>query len=732
MPPASVMRPPNPARRRLIQGSTALWAGMLIGLDMHADAARLVGAQQLPQSGGVELTAWVRITESREIALIVSQAEMGQGISTTLPAILADELGADWREVRLLTAALRPDYRHPKYNWMFTGNSESIQSFYPLMRKMGAAAREMLTAAACARWGAAPADCRTENSFVRHLPSGRRIHFAELAKDAAMLPVPQAPALRPTAELRLIGRSLQRVDGPDKVSGKAVFGIDFEVPGMLVAAVRTVPKIGARLRKLDTTAAKTMAGVHAVVPLPDGVAVVARRYWQAARALATVKMDIEETEASRSADSQWIEARYARVLDDGPWTQVLAEGTLDGKDADRSTGTNHSATYASPFAAHATMEPMNCVASVTADSCEVWAPTQGQDLATVALQYALGMPPEKIKVHRTPYMGGGFGRRLVPDFVVQAALVSKAVGVPVKLIWDREEDMRRDLFRPASVMRLTARTDGKGMPTELHAQLVSPTILLPVFPLIQKTLDEKGIDPSALEGLLEVPYRFAGRRVDFHLAKVPVPTSVMRTTGYGPNLFALECFIDELALRARLDPMNFRRRLLAHDAHASRLLERLATLSRWGRPLPKGHAQGMAFAHAFGTLIGMVAELSVTGDKVRLLRVSTVVDCGQVLDPGIARAGIEGGIVFGMAYCKSEVRFEQGRVMQDNLSTYVMPYLAETPEMVIEFMRSDRDLGGVGEVSPITVVPALANAIFKASGKRIRSMPLARHGLQFA
>ena len=733
--------PSSPSRRRLLQGGVSLFGGMLVGLDMSAHAAQLVGAaQRLPGPGGVELTAWVRITQAREIELIVSQAEIGQGISTTLPAILADELGADWRAVHLLTAPLRPEYRHPKYDWMFTGNSESIQSFYQVMRKMGAAARELLVTAACARWGATPAECRTENSHVVRVRSGERIHFADLAVDAARLPVPQTPALRPDAELRLIGRSLPRVDVPDKVNGKAVFGIDFQVPGMLVAAVRTVPAIGGRLLGFDAVQAKGMPGVHAVVPLPNGVAVVAQRYWQAARALATVKLNVEDTEDSRAADSHLIEGQYASVIEQGPWVKVLAEGLLENESAnggksqvgvDRRGQADFSATYANPFAAHATMEPMNCVASVSADRCEVWAPTQGQDLAAVALQSALGMAPEKISVNRTPYIGGGFGRRLLPDFVVQAALISKAVNAPVKLIWDREEDMRRDFYRPASALRLTAQTDGKGMPATLHAQLVSPTILLPVFPLIKKTLDEKGFDPSALEGLLEMPYRFAGRRVDFHLAKIAIPTSVMRTTGYGPNLFALECFIDELAQRARQDPLTFRRRLLAHDAHALRVLDRLAVLSRWGRRLPKGHAQGLAFAQAFGTLIGMVVELSVKSDKVHLSRVTTVADCGQVLDPGIARAGIEGGIVFGMAYCKSEVRFERGRIQQDNFSTYVMPYLAEGPEMVVEFLSSDRALGGVGEVGPVTIPPAIANAVFGATGKRIRTLPLARSGLRF-
>jgi CO/xanthine dehydrogenase Mo-binding subunit len=306
------------------------------------------------------------------------------------------------------------------------------------------------------------------------------------------------------------------------------------------------------------------------------------------------------------------------------------------------------------------------------------------------------------------------------------------VGTPVKVIWDREEDMRRDLYRPGTRVRLAARMGRDGLPRSLRAQVVSPTILLPVLPPIQKMLDEQHFDPSAVEGLMHLPYRIDAYSLDFHLPKIAVPTSVMRTTGYGPNVFALESFIDELALSTKQDPLALRRRLVAHDPHATRVIDRLAALSDWDRPLPRGSGRGIAFAEAFGTLIGMVAEVQLDGADVKLRRVTSVVDCGPVLDPGIARAGIEGGIVFGMAYCKAEVTFEQGRVREDNLARYALPTLAQAPAMTIELMKSDRPLGGVGEVSPVTLPPALANAIAAAGGPRLRAMPLARHGLQFA
>jgi isoquinoline 1-oxidoreductase beta subunit len=390
------------------------------------------------------------------------------------------------------------------------------------------------------------------------------------------------------------------------------------------------------------------------------------------------------------------------------------------------------AEYDTPFAAHATMEPMNCTARVTVDACDIWAPTQGQELAFFALKGALQMRDDQIRINRTPNIGGGFGRRLIPDFVVQAALISKAVSHPVKAIWDREEDIRRDFFRPATRHAFRATLDAQGMPAALAARVVAPTILLPVFPTIREVLEKQRIDPSSLEGYLEMPYDLADRRVDFHLAEIPVPTSVMRTTGYGPNLFAFECFLDELASAAKMDPFEYRRRLLRQNPRGLKVLDRAQELAGEALPLGAGRGRGLAFAHAFGTLIAQVIDVRVDANRVHLERIVSVVDCGRVLDPGIARAGIEGGSVFGLAYCKCAVTFRNGSVVEDNFDQYQMPTLAETPELVVEFVPSDGPLGGIGEVSPVTTPPALCNALFAATGRRLRSLPLARHGLVLA
>jgi len=662
--------------------------------------------------------------------LIISQAEMGQGISTTLAALLADELGADWHSVKLETAPYDKAYENPKRNWMFTGNSESTQSFYDQITKMGATARYMLIEAAAKRWRVAPERCHTQNSHVRLSGSSRRLTFGALAAAAARLTPPAAAPVKGRAALKLIGRAVPRVDVPEKVDGSARFGIDIQQPGMLLAAVRCAPAAGGQLKHYDEALARSRPGVKAVVRLPDGVAVVADTWWRARAALLAMNPQFEAG-AGGSIDQASLMDQYSSALEHGPFSTVVNEG-----DAQALLNTGGaaviSADYRNPFQAHATMEPMNCVARVTPERCEIWAPTQGQELALFALKSALGMQAEKISVLRSDYLGGGFGRRLLPDFVVQAALISKAVGATVKVIWDREEDISRDSYRPASFVRLTAALDGQGMPGALAARVVSPTILLPVFPTVQPVLDKTGVDPSCMEGMAEMPYRFKHRRVDFHLLKTPIRTSVMRTTGYGPNTFALESFVDELAAAARIDPVEYRRRLLTHDPRALQVLERAAQLGNWGAPAGKGAGRGVAFSFAFGSYLCQVMDVEVAGDAVKVKRVATVVDCGRVLDPGIAAAGIEGGTVFGLAYAKSRITFQRGAAVETNFHRYDMPYLAETPDLVTEFIEGGGELGGVGELSPVTVPPVLANAIFAASGRRIRSMPIAEHGLHLA
>ena len=429
------------SRRALLEGAAAL----LVGLQAPAALA------QTARQNTAVLNAWVRISADDRVTLLLSQAEIGQGISTTLPAILADELGADWSKVMVENSPVGPDYQNPRIHWMFTGNSESIQSFAPHLRRMGAAAREMLIAAAAKRWNANPADCRARDGAVVHVPSGRRLTFGALAAEAALLPAPSDPRLRPVEEMR-IGSSIPRRDIPAKVDGSAVFGIDFKVDGMVHAAVRQAPQFGGSVARFDSNQVTGLPGVIGVYPIPNGVGVVAEHFWQAKTALD--KLDVTFVDGpNATVSSASVEREYRAALESGPWNAVVNKGNAAAALAAATDPVVRE--YTSPFQAHAALEPMNCTAAVTADGCDVWGPIQGPELARIVASSVLQLPPERVRINWT-YSGGGFGRRLLADFVAQAVILSKAAARPVKVIWTREEDMTHDFYRPATLARLKA------------------------------------------------------------------------------------------------------------------------------------------------------------------------------------------------------------------------------------------------------------------------------------
>ena len=706
--------------RRTLLKSAAL-AGGGFALEALFPAFPAV-AEEAAAGGPAALNAWLRIGRDDKVTIVVSQAEMGQGIATTLPAVLADELGADWRRVTLENSPADPAYRNPARNWQFTGNSESTTAFYDLMRTMGASAREMLIAAAADRWKVRPANCRAEQGKVIHAASGRALKFGDLAEAAAKKKPPPNPPLKPRKEWRLVGRSLPRPDNPSKVNGSAIFGMDVKVDGMVYAAVGVSPAFGGKVEKIGP--APALPGVIQVVPIPNGVAVVAKSYWQAKKALDALETSFDEGPDANASSANMM-AGYRAAMDGSDWVAVSA-----GKPVAGALPTVVSEEYESQFMAHATMEPMNATARVDASGCDVWAPTQGQELAQIVVSQVLGLPKERVRIHRT-LLGGGFGRRLTPDFIVHAVVVSKAVGRPVKVIWSREEDMQHDMYRPAVLHRLTAGIDERGRLQSLAHKVVSPSILQYVFP---PAVTDK-FDPSCVEGLVETHYAIPDWKVDFKLLKLPVPTSVMRTTGYGPNIFALESFIDELAHWKGEDPYRYRRNLLAGNRRALAVLDMAATKSGWGQPLPQGRHRGIAFCEAFRTFIAHVIELSVAPDQgVTLHRAVAAVDPGTALDPGITANSIEGGVAWGLTCAfKSEITFERGRTVQSNWHDYPILRIPEMPPVEVHLIDSGaRPLGGTGEVGPVTVIPALANALFAATGRRIRSLPLRRHGFYIA
>lgn len=722
-------------RRRFVLTTAVVAGGFAVGWPLAGATTKSATKplSALPQpagsamhAGALPLGDWVRITHDGTVTLIVSQAEMGQGISTTLPAVLADELGADWPRVQLELAPTAPAYRNPRLHWQFTGNSESTRSFLQHLRRAGAAARTMLVAAGAERLGVPAPELAARDGRVVHAASGRSLGFGELAAAAAALGPPAEPVLRPDSELRLIGRSLPRVDQAPKADGSAQFGIDCMPPGLddvVFAAVQSAPAYGAKPTAVKNLAAlKARPGVVDVIVGPTSVAVVASKYWQARAALAAAEIEFDAGPHA-AMNSETLAALYRERLTNGP-VQIVKDESPAGPAA---ASASFEQTYELGFQAHATLEPMNALARVTPQGADLWMPTQGQDLARLAVAGALGFKPDDVRVFRSPFLGGGFGRRLLPDFAVEAAQLARAVGRPVKLIWSREEDFRRDWFRPATMQRLQASLDAQGRPVAVAQRLVSPTILKPVFPPLDLS---RGIDPSAVEGTERTRYRIPGWRTEFHLLEIPVPTSVYRTTGWGPSIFGLECFVDELALRAKADPLAYRRALLAHDARAARVLDVLAEKSGWGHALGKGRGRGVAFTDAFETVLAQVVEVTVHGDRVKVDRIVTVADPGRVLDPGISRQGLEGGAIWGLSSAaKGEVRFDKGGPVTHNFHEYDLVRMKEAPRFETHLLESPGErIGGVGEVGPVATVPALANAIFAATGKRLRTMPLARSG----
>jgi isoquinoline 1-oxidoreductase beta subunit len=681
-------------------------------------------AQPAPQD--FALNAWLRIGVDDSITLISSQSEMGQGAMTTLPAILAEELCADWSRVRIEFSPVADAYRNPRINWQFTGNSESTTGFFELLRTMGASARTMLEQTAAERWGVPLSECKADVGRVVHAPSNRRLRFGELAEAASRLEAPEKPALRDPSQWRLLGKSLPRVEMAGKIRGNAVFGMDFAVPGMAHAAVRHAPVFAGKVVSWDKESIRGLPGVIDIVGVPNGVAVVAEQYWQARQTLRKLEVAFDQTDQSLSSDS--LDRDYRAALSGDKWKTVLAEGEALDEAGIRALENTFSQEYESQFLAHATMEPMNCTAHFAGDACEVWGPLQGPELTRLVIAGALQIQPEKVAVNRT-LLGGGFGRRLLADLPLEAALISKAVGRPVKVIWSREEDMTHDVYRPATLHRITAALDSEGAPTAIVHKLVSPSILQFVY---SSAVTEDN-DPSCLEGLLETHYRLSSQRVDFHLLKIKAPTSVLRTTGYGPNIFAMESFIDELAHKAGKDPYEYRRKLL-RDNRAIRVLDTLAERSNWKKRPPRGVFRGLAFTEAFRTHIAHVVELSVASGAVKIHRITCVIDCGVALDPDICRNSIEGGAMWGLGCAfKSSVHFANGRTVQSNFHDYKILTMEEAPPVDVHIVNSGiKELGGTGEVGPVTLIPAVTNALFAATGMRYRSLPLSRHGLRLA
>jgi isoquinoline 1-oxidoreductase subunit beta len=704
-------------RRGFLRGSGAV---LTIGFTLPAGAQRL-GTAAAPRVPGA-LNAYLRIAPDNAITVVCGSAEMGQGVLTAIPMLLAEELDADWNRVGVMQAPVDAAYANPMFGMQATGGSTTVRAHWEPLRKAGAAAREMLVAAAAAQWKLDAATLRTENSYVI-APKGSKLSYGALTALAAKLPVPEQPKLKDPKDFKLLGKPLKRLDTPAKVNGTGRFGIDAQVPGMLIAVMARAPLPGAKVLGFNEAAARAVAGVRDVRAIPSGVAVLADGYWSAKRGrdALQVQWDLGEHAKLSSSGIDDLLASAANQAD------ALARDEGNVRDAAANSSVALEAVYSAPYLAHACMEPMNCTAHVRGDEVEIWAGTQSQGPAQGILGQVAQVTPAKVKVN-TLLLGGGFGRRFAPDFTIDATLLSKLSGKPVKLIYTREDDMMAGYYRPASVARFEGALDARGVPTLLKVGVGTPSIMAASGFM---KIPDSGVDQFAMEGIADHPYAIEHQRIAYGRVEPGPQVWFWRSVGHSQNVFFMEGFIDELAAAAKKDPFEFRRALLARQPRYKAVLELAAERANWGKPLPSGMARGIAVAQSFGSYVAEVAEVSVAADGTpKVHRVVAAVDCGMIVNPEIIRRQIEGGIAYGLsAALHGRITYKDGRVEQSNFHDYPVLRMTEMPRVEVHILPSKEAPGGIGEPGTPPIAPAVVNAIFAATGKRLRSLPIDRAAL---
>jgi len=714
----------NLSRRRFLKNSALAGGGLILGLRIGkplegADAAAKVFAPN----------AFVRIGLDDILTVVVNHTEMGQGPFTSAPMVVAEELDADWSKVRYEPAPVAPEYNHSVYGMQMTGGSTSTWTEWERLRKAGAAARAMLVDAAAAAWKVERKTIEVENSVVLHKASARALRFGELVEAASKLTPPRDVQPKDPKTFKIVGKATKRLDTPAKTNGLAVFGIDVQLPGLLTAVIARPPVFGGKVKSFNADKAKAIPGVKHVVQIDRGVAVVADGYWPAKKGRQALEIVWDEGPLA-ALDSGTQRQEYA-ALAAKPGIVATKQG-----DAEGTIGKSQvvlEAVYDLPYLAHAPMEPQNCVADVKPDSCTVWTGTQFQTVDHAAAAATAGVKPDQTKVHTT-LAGGGFGRRAVPDahMVVEAVQVSKAVKAPVKVIWSREDDTQGGYYRPRAYHVVKASLGAGGNPQAWHQRIVCQSFIIGTA--LEKAVVKNGVDDTAVEGAHDLPYDVDNLQVEWHQAPDGVPCLWLRSVGHTHTAFVVETFIDELAERAAKDPVEYRRALLSKQPRLLRLLNTLADKSDWKKPLPEGQARGIAVHESFGSFVGHVVEASIDRHRgIVVHRVVGAIDCGPIVNPDTIKAQIEGGTVFGLtAALYGEITFKNGRVEQSNFHNYPMLRMNEMPVVEAHIVEGTDKMGGVGEPGVPTVAPALANALFKLTGKRIRSLPIRKEDLRMA
>jgi isoquinoline 1-oxidoreductase beta subunit len=714
-----VSHTPGPAngfsRRRFLQTGTAAGGALILGMHLPfaRDAAQAAGADAFAPN------AFIRIGGDGQIVLTMPYVEMGQGTYTSIPMLIAEELEVDLKQVRLEHAPPNEKlYANPLLGVQATGNSNAMRGAWKPLRQAGATARTMLVAAAAKKWNVEPASCRAQHGEVIHEPSGRTAKYGDLAADAARLPVPQNVPLKEPRDFKLIGTPAKRLDAPAKVNGSAVYGIDVRPPGVKIATLAQSPVFGGRVKTVDDAAARAINGVRQIVRLDDAVAVVADHMGAAKKGLEALKIEWDDGPHAKLTMGDIAAELEQATLKPG----AVAQNIGDVAGAMANAVTKVEAIYQVPFLAHATMEPMNCTVHFRKDECEIWIGNQAMARVQTRAAKVAGLPPEKVIVHNH-LIGGGFGRRLESDGAERAVQIAQHVDGPVKVVWTREEDIQHDMYRPYWFDRLSAGLDHDGKPVAWNHRFAGSSVIARWLPPGFKN----GLDPDSTEGAIDLVYDLPNFHVEYVRAEPPgIPTAFWRSVGPSHNVFVVESFIDELAAAAGQDAVAYRRALLDKTPRAKAVLDLAAQNAGWGGPLPKGRGRGVSLQNAFGSTMAHVAEVEVAQDgTVRVRRVTCAVDCGTVVNPDTVQAQIQSGIIFGAtAALYGEITLKDGRVEQTNFDTYQVLRIDEAPAIDVHIVKSSEPPGGMGETGTSAIVPAVANAIFAATGRRLRKMPV--------
>ena len=706
------------SRRNFLKTSALAAGGLMMGF-------ALPGSKTEAQAAGTLYTpnAWVHIADDNTITLISARSEMGQGVYTSMPMLIAEELNVSLNQIKVAIAPPKAVYVNALLGAQITGGSTSVRDGWEKLRTGGAQVREMLISAAAAKWNVDRSTLRTEKGMVLGA-GGKKATYGSLAEAASKLPVPEKVVLKDPKDFTIVGKRTKRLDTPAKTNGTAQFGIDVKLPGMVYASLEQCPVIGGKVVSFDASKVKGMPGVIDVVQIPDGIAVVAASYWQAQKARKALTVVWDEG-AGAKLDHNVVLASTRAAADSA---KVIPIGKPVGDVAAAMKGAVKTvkAEYISPMQAHAPLEPMNFTASYADGKCLLIGSTQFQQGAQGGVAGALGIKPEDIDL-QTTFLGGGFGRRLEVDFIVQAAQISKAVGKPVKLVWSREDDMTHDFYRPLGLNQVTAGLDAAGMPVAMHFKTTSQSVTQRAFGLPKDTFDAFMAE-AAVAG-----YEIPNTQHDLVIHDSGMRVGYWRAVSHNMNAFANESFIDELAAAAGKDPYAYRMALLKNKPRHANVLKLAADKAGWGKPLPAGHFRGIALMEGYDTYMAQVAEVSIKDGSVVVHRVTVAADLGHMVNPDTVEAQIQSSIVFGMgAGLMQEVTLDKGRVQQTNYNNYPVVRMNEAPKIDIVLVPSTEKPGGIGEPATALIVPAIANAVFAATGKRVRKLPMTAEAIKSA